>query len=59
MDGSSHQIEVDSASTANEICLQLGATIGIQDIFGFSIFIKLFEKVNIRSSRSTNMVFLI
>lgn len=45
MDGSTRQIQVDSSSTAQEEVHQLGKALGIVDIFGFSIYIKLFEKV--------------
>lgn len=45
MDGSSRRIQVDSSSTAKEEVQQLGNALGIVDIFGFSIFIKLFDKV--------------
>lgn len=45
MDETTLQIEVDSASTAQEAVQQISRAIGIVDPFGFAIFVKLFEKV--------------
>lgn len=45
MDGSSRQIQVDSSSTAKEVVRQISDAVGILDIFGFSIFVKLLDKV--------------
>lgn len=45
MDGTSRKIEVDSASTADEISEELAKNIGLKDSFGFSIYITLYEKV--------------
>ncbi|XP_071454099.1 myosin-VIIa-like [Hetaerina americana] len=46
MDGCTKTVRADSASTANEVCMQLCKDIGLQDQFGFSLFITLFEKVS-------------
>ncbi|XP_015589004.1 myosin-VIIa [Cephus cinctus] len=45
MDGSSKTIEGDSASTAGEIVNTLAKSINLQDTFGFSLFITLYDKV--------------
>lgn len=45
MDGSNRPIEVDSASTAQEVVTQISTNLGIVDTFGFSIYVKLSDKV--------------
>lgn len=45
MDNSTKTIEVDSASTAEEVCRQISDNMNIVDPFGFSIFINLADKV--------------
>lgn len=45
MDGTSHTVEVDSATTSAEICNEIATTRNLKDTFGFSLFITLFEKV--------------
>nr|XP_029708948.1 myosin-VIIa-like isoform X1 [Aedes albopictus] len=45
MDGSSKNVEIDSATTAEEMCLKLANNIGLKDDFGFSIFVMLQDKV--------------
>ncbi|XP_039618680.1 unconventional myosin-VIIa [Polypterus senegalus] len=45
MDGHSLSVLLDSASTAEEICRYIAQKIGLKDIFGFSIYIALYEKV--------------
>lgn len=45
MDGNSRIIECDSASTAEEIVNTLAKSISLTDIFGFSLFITLYDKV--------------
>lgn len=45
MDGSSKNVEIDSATTAQEMCEKLSFGIGLKDVFGFSIFVMLQEKV--------------
>lgn len=45
MDNSSQTVEVDSATTSEEICKQISTTLNLKDIFGFSLFITLFDKV--------------
>lgn len=39
------QIEVDSASTAQEAVQQISRAVGIVDPFGFAVYVKLFDKV--------------
>uniref|UniRef100_A0A7G3AQY5 Putative myosin class i heavy chain n=2 Tax=Lutzomyia longipalpis TaxID=7200 RepID=A0A7G3AQY5_LUTLO len=45
MDGTTRRVEVDSASTAQEVCHELFVNLGLKDTFGFSIFITLYGKV--------------
>lgn len=44
-DGSTKYLEADSAITAEEICSQLADHLGLQDRFGFSLFITVFGEV--------------
>uniref|UniRef100_A0A1Q3FYL2 Putative myosin class v heavy chain n=1 Tax=Culex tarsalis TaxID=7177 RepID=A0A1Q3FYL2_CULTA len=45
MDGSNKNVEIDSATTAQEMCEKLAFGIGLKDVFGFSIFVMLQEKI--------------
>uniref|UniRef100_A0A8C4S7H9 Myosin VIIB n=1 Tax=Erpetoichthys calabaricus TaxID=27687 RepID=A0A8C4S7H9_ERPCA len=45
MDGHNLSVLLDSASTAEEICCYIAQKIGLKDIFGFSIYIALYDKV--------------
>ncbi|KAJ8972283.1 hypothetical protein NQ314_000241 [Rhamnusium bicolor] len=45
MDGTVQKVEVDSATTSEEIVIQIASTLSLKDIFGFSLFIALFDKV--------------
>ncbi|XP_018330659.1 myosin-VIIa-like [Agrilus planipennis] len=45
MDGSSRNIEVDSATTSEEVCESIANSLNLKDKFGFSLFITLYDKV--------------
>lgn len=45
MDGDSKTIEADSASTSEEIITTISRNINLKDIFGFSLFITVYDKV--------------
>lgn len=45
MDGRSMTLPVDSASTSKEICQMLANKIKLEDTFGFSLYVALYEKV--------------
>uniref|UniRef100_V5GUR3 Myosin-VIIa n=1 Tax=Anoplophora glabripennis TaxID=217634 RepID=V5GUR3_ANOGL len=45
MDGTIQTVEVDSATTSEEIVIQIASTLSLKDVFGFSLFITLYDKV--------------
>ncbi|XP_049788298.1 myosin-VIIa-like [Schistocerca cancellata] len=45
MDGSYKNVEIDSATTAEELCNNLSQNIGLTDTFGFSVFVSVMDKV--------------
>uniref|UniRef100_A0A182NTY9 Myosin motor domain-containing protein n=1 Tax=Anopheles dirus TaxID=7168 RepID=A0A182NTY9_9DIPT len=45
MDGTNRTVETDSASTAAELCEQIGDLVGLKDRFGFSIYVTMQDKV--------------
>lgn len=45
MDNTVQTVEVDSATTSEEICKQIASMLNLKDTFGFSLYINLFDKV--------------
>ncbi|KAI7807246.1 putative unconventional myosin-VIIb-like, partial [Triplophysa rosa] len=45
MDGRTVSLPVDSASTSKEVCQVLSQKVRVQDIFGFSLYVALYDKV--------------
>lgn len=45
MDGNTKTLLADSATTAKELCDVLAEKTGLKDMFGFSLFISLYDKV--------------
>uniref|UniRef100_A0A8C7NP98 Myosin VIIA n=1 Tax=Oncorhynchus mykiss TaxID=8022 RepID=A0A8C7NP98_ONCMY len=56
MDGTTKTLLTDSATTANELCNSLADKISLQDRFGFSLFIALFDKVSSLGSGSDHVM---
>lgn len=46
LDGRSVELRLDSASTSAEVCQALADNINLQDTYGFSLYISLFDKVS-------------
>ena len=51
MDGRTINLPVDSASTSREICQILANKIKLNDTFGFSLYVALYEKVSFISNK--------
>ncbi|GBP70599.1 Myosin-VIIa [Eumeta japonica] len=45
MDESTKTVQSDSATTSEEICQQIADSIGLVDVFGFSLYITLYDKI--------------
>lgn len=45
MDGRSINLPVDSATTSKEVCQLVSNKIKLTDIFGFSLYVGMYEKV--------------
>ncbi|KAF5288574.1 hypothetical protein FQA39_LY15353 [Lamprigera yunnana] len=45
MDKSTMTVEIDSASTSEEVCKKISLSLNLRDTFGFSLFVTLYEKV--------------
>uniref|UniRef100_A0A8C8INK3 Myosin VIIAb n=1 Tax=Oncorhynchus tshawytscha TaxID=74940 RepID=A0A8C8INK3_ONCTS len=56
MDGTTKTLLTDSATTASELCNALADKISLQDRFGFSLYIALFDKVSSLGSSSDHVM---
>ncbi|XP_060517528.1 myosin-VIIa-like isoform X2 [Cylas formicarius] len=56
LDGSIQTVEIDSATTAEEVVIQIATTLGLKDTFGFSLFIALYDKVMSLGSESDHIL---
>ncbi|XP_044267931.1 myosin-VIIa-like [Tribolium madens] len=56
MDNSEQEVEVDSATTSEEICKEISTKRNLKDVFGFSLFITLFDKVMSLGSESDHVM---
>ena len=46
MDGTTKLFEVDPATTCAELCKQIKETLGVKNLFGFSIYVSALEQVS-------------
>lgn len=56
MDETMKTVQSDSASNAEEICQQIAENIGLRDVFGFSLYITLYDKVLSLGSESEHIM---
>lgn len=56
MDESMKTIQSDSATTSEEVCQQIADSIGLTDLFGFSLYITLYDKVLSLGSESEHIM---
>lgn len=55
MDGTTKTLLADSATTASELCTALSEKVNLQDRFGFSLYIALFDKVSSHTHTHTSL----
>ncbi|GAA54322.1 myosin VII [Clonorchis sinensis] len=56
MDGRVYNVLADSATTAGEVCRALAKKLNLQDAFGFSLFIGVFDKVSSLGNTSDHLM---
>ncbi|OON20728.1 myosin head [Opisthorchis viverrini] len=56
MDGRVFNVLADSATTAGEVCRALAKKVNLQDAFGFSLFIEVFDKVSSLGNTSDHLM---
>ena len=47
MDAVTHEYEVDSSTTCEELLLELKNKLNLKSVFGFSVFAKQFDQVTV------------
>ncbi|CAH8437595.1 unnamed protein product [Dicrocoelium dendriticum] len=56
MDGQSYPVQADTATTAAEVCHVVAEQLNLQDRFGFSLYIRLFDKVSSVGDSSAHLM---
>lgn len=56
MTKATHTIQIDSASTAEEVCANVAKTLGLHDKYGFSLYVAIFNTVMSLGSESDHVL---